>query len=341
MNWSGNRIDSHTDEEKAVTAVSPITTLIVRIQSVVRETDDILRLELVDPSGSELPVFTAGAHLDVHIADGLIRQYSLSSDPADRHRYEIAVLNERAGRGGSKALHETAKPGLTWTVSMPRNHFPLIEGASRHLLIAGGIGVTPMMAMIATLEAREADWRMHYCTRAPEKTAFPARLKPLIDAGKVIMHHDGGDPSKGLDIPATLRSVVPGTHLYYCGPPGFMAAVTEAASHWPKDSVHCEYFTAPTDRPAVAQANEPFQIKLKSSGKVLDVPADKTIVQVLRDNGIDVDTSCEEGYCGTCLTRYLDGEPEHRDTVLDDNDRAQYLMVCCARSRSPLLVLDL
>lgn len=341
MNWSNNPADVRTDERTIMTAGSSLPSRVVSVRSVIKETDDIIRLELVDPGGDELPAFTAGAHLDVRIADGLIRQYSLAGDPADRRRYEIAVLNERAGRGGSKALHEKADRGLTLTVSAPRNHFPLAAGASRHLLLAGGIGVTPMMAMIVTLEAEGADWRMHYCTRAPEKTAFLARLKPLIDAGKVVMHYDGGDPKKGLDIAATLKTVTPGTHLYYCGPSGFMAAVAGAARHWPDGTVHFEFFNAPAAPPAEARVNAPFKIKLKSTGATLDVPADKSIVQVLRDNGIAIDTSCEEGYCGTCLTRYLEGEPEHRDSVLDDKDRTQYLMVCCARARSPLLVLDL
>ena len=341
MNWSSNKTDFRLDEEEVMSTVSLKTTLDVCIRAVTHETDDILSFELVDPQGRDLPEFAAGAHLDVHIAEGLVRQYSLSSDPAERGRYEIAVLNERSGRGGSKALHENARPGRVITVSAPRNHFPLADGAKCHLLLAGGIGVTPMMAMIATLEAGNADWRMHYCTRSAEKTAFLDRLKPFADAGKVKLHHDGGDPKKGLDIHATLKEVEPGTHLYYCGPSGFMAAVAEAVKHWPEGSVHFEFFTAPADRPAETRTNTPFQVKLKSSGEVLDVPADKSIVEVLRDKGHAIDTSCEEGYCGTCLTRYIEGEPEHRDSVLDADDRAQYVLICCARSNSPLLVLDI
>jgi vanillate O-demethylase ferredoxin subunit len=324
-----------------MSTVSAKATLDVRIRSMTRETDDILSFDLVDLQDRDLPEFSAGAHLDVHIAEGLVRQYSLSNDPAERNRYEIAVLNERSGRGGSKALHENSRPGRVITVSAPRNHFPLADGAKRHLLLAGGIGVTPMMAMIATLEARGADWRMHYCTRSSEKTAFLSRLKPFVAAGKVLLHHDGGDPKKGLDISATLKEAKPGTHLYYCGPSGFMAAVADAAKRWPAGSVHYEFFNSPADRPAETRTNTPFQIKLKSTGEVLDVPADKSIVQVLRDKGHAVDTSCEEGYCGTCLTRYIEGAPEHRDTVLDADDRAQYVLICCARSNSPLLVLDI
>ena len=324
-----------------MSTVTANTTLDLRVRSVTYETDDILAFELVDPRGGELPAFEAGAHIDVHIAHGLVRQYSLAGDPGERLRYQIAVLNEPAGRGGSRAMHESMRPGRIVTVSSPRNHFPLGRAAKRHLLLAGGIGVTPMMAMIATLEADGAEWQMHYCTRSVEKTAFRGRLGPLAGAGKVVHHHDGGDPRNGLDIPALLKPVEPGTHLYYCGPAGFMSAAAAGAKHWPEGTVHFEFFSAPAERPAAARANAPFQVRLKSTGDVLDIPADKTIVEVLRASGHYVDTSCEEGFCGTCLTPYVEGEPEHRDTVLDDDDRRKYVLICCARAKSPVLVLDI
>ncbi len=313
----------------------------VRVGATARAAEDILSFELADPAGRDLPRFTAGAHIDVHIDDGLVRQYSLCNDPDERHRYVIAVLNEPDGRGGSLALHETVSEGDLLTISEPRNHFRLADDAARHLLLAGGIGVTPMMAMIGTLEARGADYLMYYCARAPENTAFLDRLRPLVDAGRVALHHDGGDPRRGLDIDATLKNPEPGTHLYYCGPPGFMSAAASAVVHWPEGTVHFEYFTAPEDRAAGDHENTPFQVKIASTGDVFGVPADKTIIEVLRGNGLAVDTSCEHGYCATCMTRYLEGEPEHRDAVLDDEDRAEFVLICCARSRTPLLVLDL
>lgn len=315
--------------------------LAARVRAVIYETDDILRFELVDPQGGALPAFTAGAHIDVHVADGLLRQYSLCSDPADRGRYQIAVLNERQGRGGSKALHETFRAGAVVTISAPRNHFPIAESAKRHVLLAGGIGVTPMIAMIHALEAKGADWEMHYCTRAPEKTAFLDHLKPFVASGNVHLHHDGGDPKKGLDIAAALKDAPAGTHLYYCGPGGFMKAVAAASQHWPKGTVHFEYFSAPADKPAGDRENKPFQVTVKSTGETLDVPADKSIVDVLREHGHYVDTSCEDGFCGTCLTRYVEGEPEHRDSVLDESDRQKYVLICCARAKSDRLVLDM
>ena len=324
-----------------MTKPGPKTLRDVRVNDVSWEAEDILSFELVDPNGGDLAPFAAGAHIDIHIDDGLVRQYSLCNDPDERHCYVIAVLIEPNGRGGSLALHETVSEGDLLTISEPRNHFRLADDAARHLLLAGGIGVAPMMAMIGTLEARGADYLMHYCTRAPDRTAFMDRLRSLIASGKVILHHDGGDPARGLDIEAMLKDHEAGTHLYYCGPGGFMTATAAAAGHWPEDTVHFEYFTAPEDDPAEYPENSPFQVKIANTGDVFDVPADKTIIEVLRGNGLAVDTSCEHGYCATCMTRYLEGEPEHRDAVLDDEDRAEFVLICCARSRTPLLVLDL
>ena len=324
-----------------MTKPGPKTLRDVRVSDVSREAEGILGFELVDPDGGDLASFTAGAHVDVHIDDGLVRQYSLCNDPDERHRYVIAVLNEPDGRGGSLALHETVSEGDLLTISEPRNHFCLADDAAHHLLLAGGIGVTPMMAMIETLEARSADYLMHYCTRAPDRTAFMERLMPLAEQGKVFFHHDGGDPSQGLDIDATLDNPAAGMHLYYCGPPGFMSAAATAAYHWPEGTVHFEYFTPPEEDRDEYPESSPFQVKIASTGDIFDIPADETIIEVLRGAGLTVDTSCEDGYCATCMTRYLEGEPEHRDAVLDDEDRAEFVLICCARSRGPLLVLDL
>jgi len=238
-------------------------------------------------------------------------------------------------------MHEELRAGRMIEVSPPRNHFRLADAAAEHLLLGAGIGVTPMMAMVAALEARGASWHLHYCTRTPEKTAFRERLARFVELGKVTIHHDGGVTQQGLDIPAALAAARPGTHLYYCGPAGFMRAVAQAARDWPADHVHFEHFAAPAGREAPSRENAPFAVKLKSSGETLEVPASKTIVEVLRENGHYVDTSCEDGFCGTCLTRYCEGEPEHRDTVLDEDDRRQYVLICCARSKTPTLVLDL
>ena len=325
-------IEAAADEAK--------TTQALRVSKITREAQDIASFELVDPAGLELPPFTAGAHLDVRINDHTRRQYSLCNDPQERHRYVIAVLNEPAGRGGSRAMHEQVAVGSVLPVSAPHNRFPLAGREARfHLLLAGGIGVTPMLAMIAELERRASPWHMHYCTRNPARTAFLDRLRPLIAAGKVELHHDDGDPARGLDIARTLAAFEIGAHVYFCGPPGFMHAAKASVSAWPPFNVHYEYFTATDDR--TEAVNTPFRVKIKSSGQVFDIPADRSIVAVLRDNGFDIETDCEDGYCGTCITRYLDGEPDHRDTVLGEDERRRYAMICCARAKSPMLVLDL
>ena len=313
-------------------------TLNLRVRAIRRETPDIASFELVDPEGRELPPFTAGAHIDVRIADKIQRQYSLCNNPGERNRYEIAVLKEPNGRGGSLGMHAISE-GQSLTVSAPVNRFPLAGREARfHLLLAGGIGVTPMMAMIAELEAKQHPWKMHYCTKSRECSAFMDRLEPFIAANKVEVHHDGGDPAKGLDIAGALSQFEIGTHLYFCGPPGFMRAAKGAIGAWPPHNVHSEYFEAPDDRPPAESG--PFQIKIKSTGQVYDEPLGKTIVSVLRENGFDIATDCEDGYCGTCITRYVEGNPEHRDTVLSEGERKSYVMVCCARSKSPMLVLD-
>jgi ferredoxin-NADP reductase len=318
-------------------------TLHARVHAIVLEADGIATFEFRRAGEGELPPFTAGAHIDVHIRPGCVRQYSLCNDPSERHRYVVAVLREEGGRGGSKAMHDELRIGQSVTVSAPRNFFPLARDARRHLLLAGGIGVTPMMAMAAELQAQGSEFFLHYCARSPERTAFRARVEALAGAGRAAIHHDGGDPARGLDLGTLLRHHEAGTHLYYCGPAGFMQAAGEAAAHWPAGSVHAEHFTAPAeDSNVAAQApNTPFRIRLARSDLDLEVPADKSIVDVLREHDVFIETSCTQGYCGTCLTRYLDGEPEHRDTVLDDDDRKDFVLVCCARARTPTLELDL
>jgi ferredoxin-NADP reductase len=315
----------------------------VRVNAIREEADGIRSFEFVSPDGSDLPPFTAGAHLHVHLDDKISRQYSLCNDPAERHRYVVAVLREENGRGGSKLMHDSISEGQEVWISGPENHFALADRAVNfHLLLAGGIGVTPMMAMIEELERRGHDYRMHYCTRGPERTAFLDRLAPRIEAGKVVLHHDGGDPARGLDVKATLAEHRIGMHLYACGPAGFLQAVNSSVGAWPPHTVHQEYFTArEMTEEEKAWDTKPFQVKIASTGAVIDIPAGRSIVDVLRDYGINVQTDCQEGYCGTCITHYVEGDPVHRDTVLDDTDREDYVMICCARARSDLLVLDL
>ena len=310
----------------------------LRVRSITYLAEAINGYELVDPRGRDLPRFAAGAHIDLRLGD-FVRQYSLCNDPAERRRYCIAVLREDQSRGGSRILHDTVRVGDLLEVSMPRNNFPLDAAAGRHLLIAGGIGIAPIMSMITELRRHRADFQLHYCTRSTEGTAFRDDLAPLAGDGRVHFHFDGGDPARGLDIAATLRDAEPGTHLYYCGPDTLMAAAAEATKEWPAAMVHCEYFTRP---PAASGVEDhPFRVKLARRGVEYDVPVGETIVDVLRRHDVAVRTSCELGYCGACLTPYLAGEPDHRDQVLEEHGRARYVLICCARSKTPVLALDL
>ena len=204
-----------------------IETMELRVRRITNEAEGINTFEFVDPNGNDLPEFTAGSHVDVHIPGGFLRQYSLCNDPRERHRYVVGVLNDPKSAGGSRSMHENVRAGDRITISHPRNNFPVRDEAKHHLLLAGGIGVTPMMAMIEQLTTTNADFTMHYCTRSVEQTAFRSRLASLAAEGRVVNHYDGGDPSKGLDIPGLLERRQEGTHLYYCGPTGFMLATKE------------------------------------------------------------------------------------------------------------------
>ena len=338
---SGNTAPTMKVETEAAASGRSTRTLMVRAITYLAR--DILSFELVSPERAPLPAFSAGAHLDVHVPGGYIRQYSLCNDPTERHRYVIAVLRETHGRGGSEAMHQAVQAGSELVVSEPRNRFPLAANADRHILVAGGIGITPMMAMVAALRNENRDFELHYLTRSPERTAFREDLAALVETGQARIYHDDGDPSRQIDLAALIGPHEAGTHVYYCGPPGFMTAMETATERWPASAVHFERFNAPPDGAPAADevAQGPFEIVLARTGETFTVEPGQSIVQVLRANGIEVDTSCEEGYCGTCMTRYLSGEPLHRDSVLDDEDRQQFVMICCAGCNSDRLELDL
>lgn len=330
----------------------PESGMILRVRQITYQAADINSYELVHPEGENLPPFTAGAHIDFHFRDGSVRQYSLCNDPRERHRYVIAVLREARGRGGSQALHQRLHVQRLVSVGHPRNNFALVPDAKRFILLAGGIGVTPLKAMAHHLEGLGTPYNLYYCTRGTNQTAFRDEFAPLAAQGRVIFHHDGGNPEKGLDIAGLLRTHEPGTHVYYCGPVGFMAACKQASAHWPKGTVHFEYFTAasaPKSELSSAELKDAgdhavglgFQVKIASTGAVYTVPNDKSIVKVLAEHGIVIETSCEAGLCATCKVRYLSGEVDHRDLVMSEEDHAEYLTACISRAKSSLLVLDL
>lgn len=304
-----------------------------------QEARDICSYELTRPDGGELPAFTAGAHVDVHLPGGLVRQYSLCNAPGERHRYLIAVLREPDSRGGSAAMHEHVQEGDRLTISEPRNQFPLAEDAGRTLLLAGGIGITPLLAMAERLAQLGADFELHYCARSLERMAFRGRLLESPYADRVHLHLDDGEQAQRFRPDAVLSQPEPDSRLYVCGPSGFMDYVIGAARErgWPEERIHREYFTAEPDT-----GGEEFRIQIASTGQILDVPEDKTVVQVLEEAGIPIMTSCEQGICGTCLTPVLEGELDHRDLFLTEEERAEGKLFtpCCSRGKG-LVVLDL
>ena len=330
----------------------PKTALTLRVRQVTFQGVGINAYEFTHQDGAQLPPFTAGAHIDLYFRDGRVRQYSLCNDPAERHHYVVAVLRDDSGRGGSVAIHERVHVQRLVAVGYPRNNFSLVERAKRHLLLAGGIGVTPLKSMVHRLARIKAEYTLHYCAKAPEYAAFQNEFASFVDEGRVVMHFDGGNPADGLDVAELLRKCEEGTHLYYCGPPGFMGACMRTSEHWPVGTVHFEYFSnesapksamsreeiAETDDNALALG---FQIKIASSGVSFTVANDKSIVQVLAEHGFDIATSCMAGLCGSCKVGYLSGEVDHRDLVLSDSARTECLTTCVSRAKSPVLVLDL
>jgi vanillate O-demethylase ferredoxin subunit len=321
---------------------APPLALRVRVVRRTAEADGICSFELVPVASGMLPAFTAGAHVDVQVPGGPVRQYSLCNSPAETQRYLIAVLREPASRGGSAGLHERLREGDVLDISAPKNHFTLAEDAASHVLLAGGIGVTPILAMAERLHALGADFAMHYCTRTRSRTAFVGRLAAAPFAGRVQLHVDDGPADQRLDLAALLATPVPGRHLYVCGPQGFMDAVlgTAHARGWPQAQLHHEFFSA---APVDSTGDRAFEVQLARSGQVVRVPAGRSVVHALADAGVFITTSCEQGVCGTCLTRVVDGTPDHRDQYLTPEEQAagDQFLPCCSRAKTARLVLDL
>ncbi len=313
----------------------------VRVKRRTDEAEGVCSFELVSENGAPLPSFTAGAHIDVNVAPGLTRQYSLCNDPQDCGHYRIAVLREPQSRGGSAGMHERVQVGDLLQVSEPRNHFRLTK-ARKSLLMAGGIGVTPILAMAKTLHVAGETFEMHYCGRSAERMAFLHEIAQADFANPVFVHTDDGAPEQKFAASQVLSAPSADTHLYVCGPSGFMEHVLESARKfgWSDAQLHREYFAGSV----TAQATDGcFDVRLARSKKTLSVPADKSVLDILLANGVDIPVSCEAGVCGTCLTRVLEGTPDHRDTFLTDAERAanDQFTPCCSRAMSPLLVLDI
>lgn len=303
-----------------------------RITRAERIAQDIHLFELRDPAGGELPAFSAGSHVSLRVPGGLLRKYSLCNDPAERDRYVIAVKREAGGRGGSESLIREAAVGHEIPVSAPVNNFALAKSPAGYLFVAGGIGITPIMAMMRELAASGGRFKLYYCTRSPEVTAFRDELAEF--GRNVVIHHDGGDLARALDLWPILEK--PKGQLYCCGPRGLMQAVRDMTGHWSPSAVHFEAFTDTAPRPD----DTPFRVRLARSGQTIEVPVGTTILEALRAHGIEAPCSCESGTCGTCRTRLLAGEADHRDLVLGDEERETNIMVCVSRARSDELVID-
>jgi vanillate O-demethylase ferredoxin subunit len=307
------------------------------------ETQDIASFELVHPDGGELLPFSAGAHIDVEPARGLVRQYSLCNHPAERNRYVIAVLRESKSRGGSVAMIDRVAQGDRIRISEPRNHFALVPEAKRALLFAGGIGVTPILCMAERLAHGGVPFVFHYANRSRARTAFLKHIERSGFADKVRWHFDDEAGGEVLDLKTALGAPDEGTHVYTCGPAGFIKAVLGTAERagWPAAQLHREYFAPAVDTPA--GEGGAFSVRIASTGRTFEIPAGRPVIDVLAEHGISIPVSCQQGVCGTCVTGVLEGVPEHHDMFMTDEEHARNdrFTPCCSRARTALLVLEL
>lgn len=313
----------------------------VQVRRKKRLNREVFLFDLFPLEGDTLPRFSAGAHIDVEAAPGIVRSYSLCNSASASDRYQIAVLREVSSRGGSAAMHDTIHEGDVIRISEPKNHFPLLPGRHQSLLLAGGIGVTPLLSMAGQLDLEGASFCMHYCTRSAEHAALREYIHQASFANRVIFHADDDDGGAPFNLGKVLAEADSDAHLYVCGPAGFINTVcsTATTAGWSQERIHFEAFSAePRSEPS-----SDFDVLIASSGVHVRVPSDLSIVQALGKAGISVPVSCEQGVCGTCKTGLLDGVPDHRDLYLTDaeKDSNSHILLCCSRARSPSLVLDL
>jgi len=312
------------------------TELELVVDEVRAEARDVVSLRLVAPDGRDLPPWTPGAHVDLIVGDGLVRQYSLCGGPGDRSSWRVAVLHAPDSRGGSAHVHRSLAKGTTVRVRGPRNHFALVS-SPRYLFLAGGIGVTPILPMVAQAAAAGADWRLHYGGRTRASMAFAEELERHGDRVTLVPQDEAGL----LDLDALLERPEPGTLVYCCGPEPLLRAVEERCAAWPAGTLHLERFGARADEPA--EGDTAFDVVLQRSGLTLPVPPGTSVFDAVREAGVSVLGSCLEGICGTCETEVLEGDVEHRDSVLtaEERESGEVMMICVSRCRSGRLVLDL
>lgn len=302
------------------------------------EAEKVISLGLVDPDGKPLPDWRPGAHIDLRLPNGVVRQYSLCGDPDDQGSYRVAVLREQVSRGGSSFVHDKLRVGQTVAVRGPRNNFTFVS-AQRYLFIAGGIGITPLLPMIRAADRAGADWRLLYGGRRRASMAFCDELAGY--GGRVEISPE--DEYGLLDLDGWLAEPQPGTTVYCCGPEPLLAAVESLCRNWPQGTLKVERFAPKPGNEHAPESERGFDVVCHRSGLTVRIPADCSIMQALREAGLDVPSSCEEGICGTCETRIIEGAADHRDSILSGAERSanDSLMVCVSRSLSDVLVLDI
>ena len=312
-------------------------TLTIRHKSEIA--DGVFLFELAAAGGGELPPFTPGSHITVTAPSGQKRRYSLCNDPAERNRYLIAVKQETAGRGGSLSFTRDVNEGYMVSAEPPENEFEMATTEPKRLIfIAGGIGITPIRAMILhCLRHGKSNFMLYYFTRTRQMMAFREEFAQPAFEGKVVLHHDNGDTEQAYDLWPVLEQQR-GAHLYCCGPRGLMDAVRDMTGHWPDSAVHFEDFVGAS---APHADDVKFEVRLSKSGAAYEVAANVSILDTLRQHGHVLPSSCESGTCGTCRCRYTDGKPDHRDLVLSDDEKTRDIMICVSRAKSPSLTLDI
>lgn len=310
----------------------------LRVKALEWEADGVVSVHLRQPDGGELPAWEPGAHVDLHLPGGIIRQYSLNGTSADRSTWRVSVLLEPASRGGSRAVHESLHAGDPLDVVGPRNNFPLVDSAE-YLFIAGGIGITPILPMLEQASASGARWSLLYGGRSRSSMAFLPELARLGERVLVRPQDEHGL----LDLDSFLGAPRENTTVYCCGPEPLLAAVERLCAAWPTGTLHLERFAARPQTPADLDAEQPFEVVLHRTGRTVTVPAGKAVLEALEDNGIEPLNSCREGICGTCETKVLEGIPDHRDSLLSPEERTanDTMMICVGRALCPRLVLDL
>lgn len=300
---------------------------------------DIRALELVAADGAALPDAEAGAHIDLHLPDGLVRQYSIMDPGPEPDAYRIGVLRERESRGGSAWVAEQLTAGDELEISGPRNHFVLDEAADAYVLIAGGIGITPVTAMARRLLELGKRFDLHYCVRDRSRAAFLGELEALMPADALHLHID--DEGQRPDLAAIVGDAASSRQVYACGPAGMLDAIREATVAWPKGRVHFEQFSNEAVRdPAADTACE---IELRRSGLRFTLEADETLLEALHRHDVDLPCACQEGVCGTCAVDIVEGDVDHRDVLQDDDEKAEntVMFACVSRPLGDRLVLDL